>query len=129
MKKLKLTAVANFLRTLPADTTFPNPAYHGEDHITPAFPIKDILEMMDAELNRGAAEREAKAAVYEAAKPVVFAVFAQTDAALTVAEIWEAIEDEAPEGFTKSKLSYGLTHQWKDGVVKVEGKVNAYRKA
>jgi hypothetical protein len=38
-------------------------------------------------------------------------------------------EDEAPEGFTKSKLSYALTHQWKDEVTKVDGKVNAYTKA
>ena len=89
----------------------------------------EVIAEVEKELNRGAAVKAEKAAVYEAAKPVVFAVFEQTDSPLTVAEIWEAIEDEVPAGFTKSKLSYGLTHNWAAEVIKVEGKVNAYRKA
>lgn len=84
---------------------------------------------IEKELNRGAAVKAEKASVYEAAKPIVFAQFALTTTPLTVAELWEAIENEAPEGFTKGKLSYALTHTWADEVVKVEGKVNAYRKA
>lgn len=88
-----------------------------------------VMTEIEKELHRGDAVKAEKAAVYEAAKPVVFAVFEQTDSALTVAEIWEAIEDEVPAGFTKSKLSYGLTHNWANEVVKVDGKVNAYRKA
>jgi hypothetical protein len=89
----------------------------------------EVMDELNREIHRGDALKAAKAAIYEAAKPVVFGLFDQTDSALTVAEIWEAIEDEAPEGFTKSKLSYALTHQWKDEVTKVEGKVNAYTKA
>ena len=126
MKKLELTAVANFLRTLPADTTFPNPAYNGESHITPEFSIKDILEMMDTELNRGAAEREAKAAAYEAARPVVFEAMRVIGAPATVADIFTEAENELPEGFSKNKVQYGLLHYWNDSVVKTEGKVNMY---
>lgn len=89
-----------------------------------------LMNELYTELNRGAAVKAEKAAVYEAAKPVVFSAFEQApETALTVAEIWEAIEGEVPAGFTKSKLSYGLTHNWANEVVKVEGKVNAYRKA
>ena len=89
----------------------------------------EVMDELNREIHRGDALKAAKAAIYEAAKPVVFSVFAQTDAALTVAEIWEAIEGEAPKDFTKSKLSYALTHQWADEAAKVEGKVNAYTKA
>jgi len=89
----------------------------------------EVMDELNREIHRGDAVKVAKAAVYEAAKPVVFEVFAQTDKPLTVAEIWEAIEDEAPEDFTKSKLSYALSHQWASEVTKVEGKVNAYTKA
>lgn len=88
-----------------------------------------LMNELYTELNRGAAIKAEKASVYEAAKPIVFAQFDLTTAPLTVAELWEAIEGEAPEGFTKGKLSYAMTHTWADEVVKVEGKVNAYRKA
>ena len=81
------------------------------------------------EIHNGDKVKAEKAALYEDAKPIVFGVFALTDKPLTVAEIWENIEGNVPEGFTKSKLSYALTHNWADEVVKVEGKVNAYRKA
>ena len=81
------------------------------------------------EIHKGDKVKAEKAALYENAKSIVFGVFALTDKPLTVAEIWESIESNVPEGFTKSKLSYALTHQWADEVAKVEGKVNAYTKA
>ena len=93
------------------------------------FDNTEVMDELNRELHRGDAVKAEKAALYEAAKPIVFASFAQTDAPLTVAEIWENVEDEVPAGFTKSKLSYALTHQWATEVEKVEGKVNAYRKA
>jgi hypothetical protein len=89
----------------------------------------EVMDELNREIHRGDAVKVAKAAIYEAAKPIVFAQFGLTEAPLTVAELWEAIEGEVPEDFTKSKLSYALTHQWAGEVVKVEGKVNAYRKA
>lgn len=88
-----------------------------------------ILAELNKELNRGADKAAQKMAEYDAAWEVVNAVFAQTSNTLTVAELMEACEDTLPEGFTKGKLSYALTHYWADRVVKVEGKTNAYRKA
>lgn len=86
-----------------------------------------ILQELYNEIHKGDKVKAEKAAVYEAAWPIVEEVLSDTPR--TVAEIWESIEGNAPEGFTKSKLSYALTHNWAPNVVKVEGKVNAYRKA
>lgn len=88
-----------------------------------------VMTDLYAEIHKGDKVKAEKAALYEDAKPIVFGVFALTDKPLPVAEIWESIEGEVPEGFTKSKLSYALTHQWADEVVKVTGKTNAYTKA
>ena len=93
------------------------------------FADEAVLTELYNEIHRNDKAKAEKASVYEVAKPIVFAQFALTTAPLTVAELWEAVEDEVPEGFTKGKLSYALTHTWADEVVKVEGKVNAYRKA
>lgn len=86
-----------------------------------------IMDELNAELNRGAVAKAAKASEYDAAMPVVLDVLGQTTAPLTVAEIFEACENDLPEGFTKNKVSYGLTHYWTDRVVKIDGKVNTYR--
>lgn len=88
-----------------------------------------VLQELYNEIHKGDKVKAEKAAVYEAAWPVVDEILSLSTAPLTVAEIWESIEGNAPDGFTKSKLSYALTHNWAPNVVKVEGKVNAYRKA
>lgn len=93
------------------------------------FEGKDtVMAELNTELHRYDAVKEAKMALYESAHPVVFEVFEQTATPLTVAEIWEAIEDTVPEGFTKSKLAYALSHQWKDEVQRTSGKVTTYQK-
>lgn len=93
------------------------------------FEGKDaVMAELNTELHRYDAVKEAKMALYESAHPVVFEVFEQTTTPLTVAEIWEAIEDTVPEGFTKSKLAYALSHQWKDEVKRAFGKVTTYQK-
>lgn len=86
-----------------------------------------IMDELNAELNKGAVAKAAKASEYDAAMPVVLDVLGQTTAPLTVAEIFEACENDLPEGFTKNKVSYGLTHYWTGRVVKIDGKVNTYR--
>ena len=89
----------------------------------------EVMQELYNEIHKGDKAKAEKAMVYEDAKPIVFGVFEQTDQPLTVAEIWESIAEEVPDGFTKSKLSYALTHNWADEVVKVVGKTNAYTKA
>jgi len=91
--------------------------------------LDEIKAELEAELNKGAVAKAEKDAGYEAAWDIVRSVFALTTAPLTVAEIFEQVEETLPEGFTKGKVQYGLTHQWADRVVKIEGKPNTYRLA
>ena len=91
------------------------------------FADEDILAELDKEINKGAEQKAKNAEAYEAIHDIVMG--ALTSAPATVAEIWEAIEDEVPEGITKGKVQYALTHLWGDEIVKVEGKPNGYRKA
>ena len=91
------------------------------------FADEEILAELDKEINKGAEQKAKNAEAYNALHDIV--IGALTSAPATVAEIWEAIEDEVPEGTTKGKVQYALTHLWQDEIVKVEGKPNGYRKA
>lgn len=86
-----------------------------------------IMEEISAELNRNAEVKQAKDAMYAQAKDVVLTAM---DAPATITEIFEAVEGDLPEGFTKGNLQYAITRLWKDEIDKTEGKVNTYsRKA
>ena len=87
----------------------------------------DVLAELDKEINKGAEAKAKNAEAYESIHDIV--VGALTSAPATVSEIWDAIEDEVPEGITKGKVQYALTHLWQDEIVKVEGKPNGYRRA
>lgn len=91
--------------------------------------IDEIKAEIEAEINKGAVAKAEKAAGYDAAWDAICAVFALTTAPLTVAEIFEQAEANLPDGFTKGKVQYGLTHNWADKIVKIEGKPNTYRLA
>ena len=83
---------------------------------------------LNAELNKGAEEKARNAELYDAAKAVVLDELG--DKPVTIGELYEAVQDILPEGFTKGKLQYAVTRMWVgDGIAKVEGKVNTYRKA
>ena len=82
---------------------------------------------LNAELNKGAELKAQNVALYDAAKPIVMDELG--DATCTIGELWEAVADKMPEGFTKGKLQYAVTRLWVNDLVKVEGKVNSYRKA
>lgn len=84
----------------------------------------EVRETLTAELNKNAERKAQTAELYEAVKPIVFS--ALTDTPATIAEIFDEIESELPDGFTKSKLQYAITRLWKDEIVKTEGKVNGY---
>ena len=82
---------------------------------------------LTAELNKGAEVKAQNAELYDTAKAVVMSELG--DAPCTIGELFEAVEDKLPEGFTKGKLQYAVTRLWKDEIVRIEGKVNTYRKA
>ena len=84
---------------------------------------------LTAELNKGAEEKAWNAELYESAKAVVMGELSTATEAVTIGELYEAVEDKLPEGFTKGKLQYAVTRLWKDEIVRTEGKVNTYRKA
>ena len=85
---------------------------------------------LNAELNKGAEEKARNAELYASAKEVVMAELGTTDEAVTISELYDAVADKLPDGMTKGKLQYAVTRLWlNDGIVRIEGKVNTYRKA
>lgn len=80
-----------------------------------------------AELNKNAEKAEANRALYDEAKAVVMENLDETP--VTIGELYEAVEDKLPEGFTKGKLQYAVTRLWDTEIVKIEGNPNQYRKA
>jgi len=90
------------------------------------FSDETILDELRKEINRGAEAKAQKNAEYDEAKAIVFETLRVAGKPVTVAEIFEDCESNLPEGFTKARVQYGLTHQWANEVVKTEGKVNSY---
>lgn len=82
---------------------------------------------LTAELAKNAEKAEANRKVYEEAREIVLGELGETPA--TAGELYEAVADKLPEGFTKAKVQYALAHYWEAYVVKHEGKVNTYTKA
>ena len=89
--------------------------------------LAEVRNELAAELNRGAEKAQANRELYEQAKEIVLSELGDTP--VTVAELFEAVEDKLPEGFTKAKVQYALGHYWESEVVKHEGKVNSYTRA
>ena len=113
MKKATMNAIVNYIN---------------DNAIEELFEVRDELV---AERNKGAEEKARNAELYESAKAVVMDELSVATEAVTISELYEAVADKLPEGFTKGKLQYAVTRLWvADGsIVKVEGKVNTYRKA
>ena len=88
---------------------------------------EQVRSELNAELNRGAEKAQANRELYEQAREVVLSELGDTP--VTVAELYEAVADKLPDGFTKAKVQYALGHYWEQDVVKHEGKVNSYTRA
>lgn len=87
----------------------------------------EIMTELDAELNKGAAEKAARAAGYEAIHNLI--VDNLTDTPVTVADLFVEIEGELPADMNRHKVQYALNNLWQDEIVKIAGKPNTYRKA
>ena len=107
MKKASLSAIYSALKGIDFDS--------------------EILAEVEKELNKGAEKKAQNAEAYEAMHDVI--VGALSAVPVTCAELFDSIESELPEGATKGKVQYALTHLWQDEIVKIEGKPNTYRKA
>lgn len=86
-----------------------------------------VMMELDAELNKGQAQKDKNAKAYESIHSLI--VDTLSDIPVTCGELWEAIQGVVPNGITKGKVQYALTHLWQDEIVKTEGKPNTYRKA
>ena len=83
--------------------------------------LEELKAELEAELNRNAEKSAAKAAEYEAAKPIVVEAMRVIGKSATAAEIFAEAEKELPEGFTKNRMQYGLTHYWTDVITSANG--------
>ena len=87
---------------------------------------EEVRAEITAELAKGEAKAQANRDLYASAHDVVINALAAATAPVTMAELYEAVEDDLPEGMTKGKVQYAITRLWSDEIVKTEGKVNAY---
>lgn len=116
MKKATLQFIATYLSE--------NTQY--ADEIEKSALDAALLEI-NAELNKGEAQKAKNAEAYDALHDVIVDNLSGTP--VTCGELWDAIKDDVPEGTTKGKVQYALTHLWQDEIVKIDGKPNSYRKA
>ena len=88
-----------------------------------------LLEIRDeivAELSKGEAKAQANRDLYAQAHDIVMDGLRMATAPVTIGELFESIEGNLPEGFSKGKVQYAITRLWADEIVKTEGKVNTY---
>jgi hypothetical protein len=93
----------------------------------PEDTMNTLRDEVYAEITKGDAQKAKNAEAYEAMHDVI--VGGLSDVPVTCGELFDSIKDELPEGATKGKVQYALTHLWQDEIVKIEGKPNTYRKA
>jgi len=91
------------------------------------FDNKDIMDELYKEIHRNDERKAKNAETYDAIHDAV--IMGLDVKPQTCAEIYEGIKDKLPEGVTRNKVQYALTHLWQDEIVKIEGKPNMYRLA
>jgi hypothetical protein len=91
------------------------------------FDNAEIMDELNKEITKGDVQKAKNAEAYEGIHDLIVGTLG--DAPITCGELYEAIENELPEGMTKGKVQYALTHLWQDEIVKIAGKPNTYRKA
>ena len=107
MKKNTMIAIANYIKNVPE--------------------LAAEYAEVQAELDKNAEKAQANREMYAAAHDVV--IGALTDKPVTLAELWETVKGTVPEGMTKGKVQYALRELWAAEIVKIEGKVNEYKRA
>lgn len=111
MKKVSLTAILDILNGV---------SYSDEM-------VAELKDEISKELNKGREQKDKNAQAYESIHALI--VDTLSDTPVTCGEVWDAIQNDVPDGITKGKVQYALTHLWQDEIVKIEGKPNTYRRA
>ena len=110
MKKATLDAIRTTLLNLGVEETNP------------------LIAELDAELNKGAEEKAARAAAYERIHDII--VDNLTDTPMTCADLWGEVKAEVTaKGMSRYNVQYALNTLWQDEIVKIPGKPNTYRRA
>ena len=104
MKKSTLEAIRNYLNGETVD-------------------LDTLRQEVNDEYNRLTEKATENAALYGEATPIVLDALDATPK--TAAQIYEAVADALPEGFTKNKVQYLLLHQLADRVNKQDNGKNA----
>lgn len=89
----------------------------------------EVLAELTTEINKGEEQKAKNAAVYASFHDITMKALSEATAPVTIAELWDAIEADVPEGVTKGKLQYAVTRLWKDEITKIDGNPNSYKKA
>lgn len=82
----------------------------------------ELRNILQAELDKMTEKARENANAYDNVRDLVLSVMSTTP--MTVAEIYDKISTDLPEGFSRNKVSYGLLHQWADKVEKHENGKN-----
>jgi hypothetical protein len=93
-------------------------------YLTETGALPEVRDEIVAELAKGEAKAQANRDLYAEAKDAILGGLSDTP--VTIAELFEEVKDNLPQGFTKSKVQYAITRLWADEVTKTEGKVNTY---
>ena len=82
---------------------------------------------LNAELNKGAEEKAARAAAYAGIHDVI--VDNLTDTPVTCSDLFAEIEsDITAAGMTRHNVQYALNNLWQDEIEKIPGKPNTYKR-
>lgn len=93
-------------------------------YLTETGALPEVRDEIAAELAKGEAKAQANRDLYAEAKGAILGGLSDTP--VTIAELFEEVKGNLPQGFTKSKVQYAITRLWADEVTKTEGKVNTY---
>lgn len=96
---------------------------------TLGYDNEEVMAELNAELNKGAEERAARANLYESIHSLIVDNLSATTP-MTCSELFAEIEDEVTaKGMTRHNVQYALNNLWSEEIVKISGKPNSYRRA
>ena len=88
--------------------------------------LDEIKAELEKELTKGAEKAAANRALYEDAHDVVINGLISAGEPVTVAELYDLIKEDLPNGFSRSKVQYGMLNYWVDELVVVDGNPKTY---
>jgi len=107
MKKSTLESMRNYLN---GDTT---------------VNVETLREEVNAEYDRVTAKSRANSEMYAEAWDALDAT-EEWNRPMMAKELWPLVENAVPEGFTLSKMQYGLREKWQDKVQRHDNGKDAY---